>query len=539
MLEHELPVDVVELHVKSGRNLHVAQLAPPEHVANTTPARLEKVRHRPGRARTIEAAIADQPRRQPVGADGGLAWAHTRARPTSDVLQVAHRGVLEPGRDILRPHEFALAEQRLQRRLLTVGLGDAEHRWTVAQLVEGFIPIVEGHLGRRARGAHAKVAGGNVDDPFRHQPIGRNLAADDRGEAFDSVALVVVDDGEVAAHLAAFRFGAQVVEGPHAGVGAHGARRRDAVEHHGALFDHAPHLIPLDGERFRVRHLRRGGPENRYAQPGHDDVAVARLVAAIDRRVRQPPGEHHHRSLDRHHLDLHPEEARHQPGPGAGRVDHRLAGDRSFVVRLRIADADTGQAIPVAKETDDFGVGHHPGAPAARRFHVSHHQVEGVEVAVLRNPEDRTHMFRKSRLAPARLIERNPLAGDAGAAAALDEPRLPLVVFLSHRNEIAAGVLDRAARNPAQDAPFLDALDGGLLVVDAVPAARVQQPVRASRGARGEVAFLDQDGIDAAQRQVAKHPGARRPTPDDDNARAGVRHSRERGKDQRGPFPSS
>src|SRR5438094_895772 len=97
----------------------------------------------------------------------------------------------------------------------------------------------------------------------------------------------------------------------------------------------------------------------------------------------------------------------------------------------------------------------------------------------------------------------------------------------------------RCATNPAQDAPFLDALDGGLLVVDAVPAARVQQPVRASRGARGEVAFLDQDRIDAAQRQVAKHPGARRPTPDDDNARAGVRHSRERGKDQRGPFPSS
>ena len=39
--------------------------------------------------------------------------------------------------------------------------------------------------------------------------------------------------------------------------------------------------------------------------------------------------------------------------------------------------------------------------------------------------------------------------------------------------------------------------------------------------------------------RVAEHTGARRPTPDDDNARAGVRHSTERGKDQRGPFPSS
>ena len=160
-------------------------------------------------------------------------------------------------------------------------------------------------------------------------------------------------------------------------------------------------------------------------------------------------------------------------------------------------------------------------------------------MAILGNPEDGAHVPGKGGLAPARLIERNPLAGDAGAPAALDKPRLPLVVLFGDRDEVAAGVLDRAARNPAQDAPFLDALDGGLLVVDAVPAARVKQPVRASRCPRGEVAFLDQDGIDTAQRQVAEHPGARRPTPDDDNARAGVRHSRERGKDQRGPFPSS
>jgi len=41
------------------------------------------------------------------------------------------------------------------------------------------------------------------------------------------------------------------------------------------------------------------------------------------------------------------------------------------------------------------------------------------------------------------------------------------------------------------------------------------------------------------KRQVAEHPGARRPTPDNDNPGAGVRHARERGKDRCGPFPSS
>src|SRR5207248_6573570 len=103
-------------------------------------------------ARTVEAAVAAQPRRQPVGADGGLAWAHARASPAADVLEVANRGVLEPGCDVLRPHQLAFAEQGLQRRLVTVRLGNTEHRWTVAQLVERFVPIVEWHLGCPARG---------------------------------------------------------------------------------------------------------------------------------------------------------------------------------------------------------------------------------------------------------------------------------------------------------------------------------------------------------------------------------------------------
>jgi hypothetical protein len=52
----------------------------------------------------------------------------------------------------------------------------------------------------------------------------------------------------------------------------------------------------------------------------------------------------------------------------------------------------------------------------------------------------------------------------------------------------------------------------------------VEQAVGAAGGTGGEVAFLDQDGIDAAQSQVTEHAGPRRPTPDYDNARAGVRH---------------
>src|SRR2546429_642219 len=126
--------------------------------------------------------------------------------------------------------------------------------------------------------------------------------------------------------------------------------------------------------------------------------------------------------------------------------------------------------------------------------------------------------------AATRLLNRKALEGNSGFPASLDESWLPGLVLLRHGDKVAAGIFDRGPRDAAQDASFLDALDGGGQVVDAVASARVQQPVRAPGGTGCEVALFDKDRIDAAHRQVAEHPGARGPTPDDDNARAGVRH---------------
>src|SRR4029453_11675718 len=63
-------------------------------------------------------------------------------------------------------------------------------------------------------------------------------------------------------------------------------------------------------------------------------------------------------------------------------------------------------------------------------------------------------------------------------------------------------LLERPGRDAAQDAVLSDALHRRLRVVDGVAGARVQQPVVASGGARGQLAPLQQGHGQSAQRQV-------------------------------------
>src|SRR5207244_5668131 len=130
-------------------------------------------------------------------------------------------------------------------------------------------------------------------------------------------------------------------------------------------------------------------------------------------------------------------------------------------------------------------------------------------MAVLGNPEDGADMLREGRLAPAGLLDRDPLAGDSRFGAALGETRLPGQVFLGDRYEVATGVLDGGLRDAPEDAALLHALDRGGRVVDAVASAGVKQAVGTSGRARAQVPLFDQHRIDAAQRQVAERPCAR------------------------------
>src|SRR4029077_2144051 len=197
------------------------------------------------------------------------------------------------------------------------------------------------------------------------------------------------------------------------------------------------------------------------AQAWNHDVAVARLVAAVDGGVRQAAREDDHDTFDRDDLDLDVEQPGDEARPGARRIDHRLAADGGLFAGHRVASHHPGDPVAIAAKADDLGVGSDLRSAAPRGLDVADHEVEGVQMAVLGNPEDGPHLRRQRRLAATRLLERNALAGDPGFAASVDESRLPGFVLFGHRHEVTAGVLDCGARDATKDATLLDALDGG------------------------------------------------------------------------------
>src|SRR5919204_6472590 len=160
-------------------------------------------------------------------------------------------------------------------------------------------------------------------------------------------------------------------------------------------------------------------------------------------------------------------------------------------------------------------------------------------MAVLGKPVSAAHVAREVGLPRAGLVRRDPLAGDARLAAAGLEAGFPGLVFFADRDEVTTRVFDGGARDPAQDATLFHALDRRLEIVDAVAASRVKQPVRTAGGARGEIALLDQHGLDAAQGEIAQHAGPRRPAAENDDAGCEIRHlgRAARGRSA-GPFPA-
>ena len=194
--------------MQAGRNLGLPQLAAPEDVPHAAPARFQQIGHRAGRRRTVLVAVGHQSTSQPIGADRRLAGTHTGPRATANVFERADGGILEPGRNVLRPDKLALAHQWLKRELVAVRLGNADLRRPVAQLVQLVVAIVERDARGRAGHRYAKPARDQVGDPLGHQPVGRHLAAHDAGKPGNPVALLVVDHGKVAAHFAALGLGA-------------------------------------------------------------------------------------------------------------------------------------------------------------------------------------------------------------------------------------------------------------------------------------------------------------------------------------------
>ena len=118
------------------------------------------------------------------------------------------------------------------------------------------------------------------------------------------------------------------------------------------------------------------------------------------------------------------------------------------------------------------------------------------------------------RLAPERLVDPDLLRREVRLATPFHEPVAVGRVVVGRRDEQAAGVLDAVGDHLAQDRVLDDALVRRDRVLDDVAAAGVQQAVEAPARPLGEVAPLDEDDVEAAQRGVPRHAGAGRAASD-------------------------
>src|SRR5438270_359882 len=108
-LQHQLTIEVEEFQVETGSDLGLPQLTAPEDVAHPAPSRFQQIGHGSGRRRAVLVAVGHQSTGQPIGAHRRLAGTHTGPRTAANVFEGADRGILEPGRHVLRPDQLALA----------------------------------------------------------------------------------------------------------------------------------------------------------------------------------------------------------------------------------------------------------------------------------------------------------------------------------------------------------------------------------------------------------------------------------------------
>jgi hypothetical protein len=134
---------------------------------------------------------------RPVDAETALARTHPEPDPAADVVETG--GAAAAGDrlgQMASRDQLALADDLLRVRHRLLGANPR------AEPVEALL-LGAGQrlLGRPARSIDAELLAGGVDRMLGHQPEGRRLAAGDRDEALDAVALRVVEHGVGAADV--------------------------------------------------------------------------------------------------------------------------------------------------------------------------------------------------------------------------------------------------------------------------------------------------------------------------------------------------
>ena len=265
---------------------------------------------------------------------------------------------------------------------------------------------------------------------------------------------------------------------------------------------------------------RRRGAEDGDRPARHQDVAVAGGPQPVDDVAGHPVVVDQQRALGIQQIDVGTAgEAGDVHRPGAPRVDD-LPGAYRQRREGPVVATDGGADLAVDDlETQQLGVGTVEaavGEPGV--IDVRQREVKGIDGGV-GNPAGPDQAVREVRLELARLGDGQLVAADTRAPAELGKFVGERRIIALDGDEQATGRLDAMRRQPLQQLVFLPAFDRRFEVGGDVAGARVQETVVAARGAGAEVDLVDEDGVDAAQREVAHDPGAGHPAADDQHLR--------------------
>ncbi len=371
-VEHALEHPVVEPDL--------AQLVPVQDRPRTLPALLQKVQQRLVGLLGRQPVDAVQHAGRAVVAETALTRAHPEPQPPADVVEVGRARALDRLLQMRASDQLALADHLLidQRRLLA-GQSLAE------QVVDAGLRAWQ-RLGLgRARAHLAEVLADCVDGLLGHHPVGRQLAAGDRHEAADPVALLVVEQRMGAGHVAGVgvRFLGVLEQRPDAGPNAQRPRLAKAGDELLAVVEHPIDLVLGDGVVVGVVGVLIGRPDHRDGPDGDENVAVGRQLAAVDNRVHEPMVHRDHDSAARQHPDaLDPGHVRDPARPGATGVDGHLGLDVQLVARADVAHARARNPIAGPVDVNRLVIGEDPRAPLLGAVGHRPHRLPHVDVGV-------------------------------------------------------------------------------------------------------------------------------------------------------------
>jgi hypothetical protein len=364
----------------------------------------------------------------------------------------------------------------------------------------------------------AELLDHRVDGLLGHEPVGRQLAAGDRDEAADAVALAVVQQRGAAADVARRAAGLLVVEErsdarPHAQRAVVAEARHEPL----AVGEHRVDLLLRDREVVRVLGADVRRPDDADGSDRDDDVAVGGHGAAVDHRVHDPVVHRDHDALagdDGDALD-----ARHLGDlvrPGAGGIDGEAGLDLDRLARALVVQARAGDGVALAAQLDAAVVGEDARAARGGAVRESPDQLPHVDGRVgdgERPPDARVeHRLAAQRLGDVDLLRRQP-----GLGAAREELVAVGGIVVGRRDEEPARVLDRRGRDAADDRVLLHALTRRDRILHDIAPAGVQQAVEAAARALGEVGAVDEDDVVPAQCGVPGDPGAGAAATDDEH----------------------